>query len=630
MSQKNASIDDFNSFIVRTENIAKELVTTASKYGIKASGLDFNLLEVQTFLKDGESKEEEEVLGDGLERLNDETLLADPKVQIRQAYEIEIVVADKEDRFSKLNLSIGANATMTRLYASIKPGSVVKYYEGIEKDLFNFINKRKLRANMLINIWDKNLKSEIEKFAAKVRVEGTLNTDERISFEVGCALEPKETVNDKMIMHYQSSKDVNELAKVDYTKRDFIHSVAENDLLIEYIKPRRGEAGRNCRGEHIEPKDPVISFTPAFNVTEKIEVMDNEESIEYRAKNSGYIVFENNTYDLKVEVEVTEISFKTTGSIEAGIDTDVSINVKETDAFKDAIGAGMEVEAKEINVDGNVGNNARLKARKVNVGGQTHQSSYIESDDVKVNIHKGKIKGIRVEVTRLEQGVIEAEYVKVKQATGGKIIAKEVYIELLSSHVEITASSKIEIKTQKGEENTFTISPVLYSEEKEALSENENELMLQKRKVRKLNEEVAKNQNILDENKDAIVDLKKRLLQYKTSGTKLPGSFVVKFKEFQDLQKHLLDLKRELHQNEEMLELLSAKTNALQHDILNARIINHDTYKGHNEIRFKLLEPALELYHVTTGGTNERFFMLKHDEESLGYHIVSSGTDTKA
>lgn len=630
MSQKNASVEDFNSFVVRTENIAKELVTTASKYGIKASGLDFNLLEVQTFLKEDENKEEEELLGNGFERLNDETLLADPKVRIRQAYEIEVVLADQEDKFSKLNLSIGANATMTRLYAFIKPGSVVEYYEGIEKDLFSFINKRKLRANMLINVWDKNLESEIEKFAAKVRVDGTLSTEKRISFEVGCALEPKETVNDKMIMHYQKNKDINELDKIDYTKRDFIHSVAENDLLIEYIKPRRGEAGRSCRGEHIEPKDPVVAFAPTFNVTEKIEVMDNEESIEYRATNSGYIVFENNTYDLKVEVEVTEISFKSTGSIEAGVDTDVSINVKESDAFKDAIGAGMEVEAKEINVDGNIGSNTKLRAKKVNIGGQTHQSSYIEAEEVKVNIHKGKIKGGRVEVTRLEQGVVEAEYVKVKQATGGKIIAKEVYIEILSSHVEIIASSKIEIKTLKGEENTLTISPVLHSEEKETLKENEGELVLQKRKVRKLDEEVTKNQNILDENQGAISDLKKRLLQYKNSGTKMPGSFVAKYKEFQDLQKHLLHLKNELHQNEEILELLSAKTNFMQHDILQARIINHDAYKGHNEIRFKLLEPPLELYHVPMGGTDERFFMLKQDEETGAYKIVSSSTDTKS
>lgn len=629
MSQSKLSIEDFQPFVVRTENIAKELVLTASNYGVKASAFDFNLLEVQTFLTANEEREEE-LIGDELQKLNDEKLLADPKVHIRQAYEIEVVLADKEDRFSNLSLSIGANPTMTRLFASIKPGSVLEYYEGIEKDLLNLINKRKLRANMLIGIWDKNLQSEIEKFVAKVRVKGILKVEQRITFEVGRALEPVETINDKLILHYESNKEIDDLDKVDYTKRGFINSVAENDLLIEYIKPKKGEPGRSCRGEYIEPKEPVVSNAPAFNVTDKIEVLDNEDNIEYRAKSSGYIVLENNTYDLKVEVEVTEISFKTTGSIEAGVDTDVSINVKEKDAFKDAIGPGMEVEAKEINVDGNVGQNAKIKARKVNIGGQTHQSSYIEGDEVKVNIHKGRIKGINVKVSRLEQGVIEGEYVKVTQAAGGKIIAKEVEIDILSSHVDIVASSRIEIRTLKGEENTLTISPVLYNEDKEALSGNEEEMLLQKRKIRALKEEIAKNQTTLDENAGAIVDLKKRLVQYKKSGAQMPGSFVMKFKEFQDLQKHLLELKKELHQNEEMYELLSAKTNAMQNDILKARIINHDHYKGHNEIRFKLLEPELELYHVPTGTDDEKCFMLEHNEETGSYKIVSSSIGLKA
>jgi hypothetical protein len=79
-----------------------------------------------------------------------------------------------------------------------------------------------------------------------------------------------------------------------------------------------------------------------------------------------------------------------------------------------------------------------------------------------------------------------------------------------------------------------------------------------------------------------------------------------------------------------MLELMSAKTNSLQHDILNARIINHDQYKGHNEIRFKLLEPEIELYCVPKGGADEKYFMLKQDEESGAYKIVSNSTGIKA
>ena len=621
MSQSETPLSNFSPFVVRTDNIAKELVSTAGKQGLKVSDLDFNLLDVQTFIKKGDD-EEHEVIGDELKDLNDKALLSDVSVAIRQTYEIEVILADKKNKFSQLNLSIGANPSMTRLFASIKPGSVIEYFEGIEKELRAFINKRKLRANMLICIWDEKLSEEIEKLVARIRVNETLNVDKRIAFEVGHTLDLNETVDDKLLFHYKDEEEA-QSDKVDHYNRGFIQAVSENELLIEYIKGKRGDPGRNCRGEYIEPAEPTISNTPAFGVSDKIDVIENEENIEYRAKSSGYVVFENNTYDINVEVEVSEISFKTTGSIGAGIDTDVSINVKEADAFKDAIGAGMEVEVNEINVDGNVGNNAKIKANKVKIQGQTHQSSFIEADDIDINIHKGKAKGSKVKVTRLEQGIIEAESVEVTQATGGKIIAKEVYIETLASHVDIVASSKIEIKNFKGEENSFTISPVLYDEDREALSENAEEMLIQKRKIRDLKVETEKKDTILKENAGAIVDIKKRLAHYKQSGAKMPGAFVAKFKEFQELQAQLVELQKELKQKEEMYDLLCAKSNTYQDDIFKSQIINHDHYKGHNEIRFKLIEPELELYLVPKGTGNEKCFVLGQNEETDAYEIVA-------
>ena len=622
MGEGSTSASNFKPFVVRTENIAKELVSTASNYGIKASSLDFNLLEVQTFVsKEGETNTEDEIGVDELDDLNDKALLSDPKMLIRQVYEIEIVPTSDESPFSLLQLSIGANPSMSRLFATIKPGSVVSYYDGIQEDLRKFITKRKLRANMLVGFWDGKVEEELAKLVAKIQVAQTLKVDEKISFEVGECLEPVATVDDKLILHYETEKNENNMAKVDYSKRGFVQGVQEGELLMEYIKPKKGEPGRSCRGTFIEAAEPVISAVPAFSVSDKIDVVENDKSTEYRAKHSGYIVLENNDYDIHVEMEVAEISFKTTGSIDAGVDTDVSINVKEADAFKDAIGEGMEVEVNEINVDGNVGNNAIIKARKANIQGQTHQSSYIEADEVEINIHKGRAKGKKVKVSRLEQGIIEAESVEVTQATGGKIIAKEVLIDTISSHVDIVASAKIEIKNFKGEENTFTITPVLYEEDKESLHEKDEELIKQKRKIRGLEEEIEKKQKVLNDNQSSIIDLKKRLAHYKDSGTKMPGSFVIKFKEFQDLQKSLVAVKKELSQNEEMLELLAAGTMKLQEDILKSKIINHDTYKGHNEIRFKILEPEQELYYVPRGVGQEKCFMLKYDEETEVYEI---------
>ena len=108
----------------------------------------------------------------------------------------------------------------------------------------------------------------------------------------------------------------------------FIQSVKKDELLIEYIKPKEGKAGRNCRGEFMKPEDPLVENEPTFNINDTVVKIENDSNIEYKANENGYIVFEENTYFIKTDVDLGEISFKTTGSISTGLDSDVSIKCK--------------------------------------------------------------------------------------------------------------------------------------------------------------------------------------------------------------------------------------------------------------------------------------------------------------
>lgn len=98
-------------------------------------------------------------------------------------------------------------------------------------------------------------------------------------------------------------------------------------------------------------------------------------------------------FDIKDELDVNEITFKTTGSVDTGLDTNVTLNVKENDLTKDAVGTGMTVEANEINVEGNVAANAVVKANKVTIGGQTHAKAVIEAKEAKIAVHIGSFEG---------------------------------------------------------------------------------------------------------------------------------------------------------------------------------------------------------------------------------------------
>ena len=607
-----SSLKKVRPTVVRTQNVAKELQTIAKSYELKPEDLEFNIFEVQTYtrMNDGTKETEwEEISEQEISQIDDETALLNPHFQIKQTYEVEIFSKTNEnDKYKDFKLAVGANATKCKVYLSIAAGSKISYNSALESDILTLINKKKIRAGILINIFDSMIDDVISKLSAHIRVEENVTYTQSETILIAEAYEPTATINDALILHYEKKEDIDENQKIDYASRGFIQSVSENELLIEYIKPRSGKPGRNCRGEYMSPAEPVIAHEPTFNIDSTIKKIETEKSIQYIAKENGYIAFEDNTYLIKTDVDVGEISFKTTGSIASGIDSDVSINVKESDAVKDAVGTGMLVEVTEIDIDGNVGSNAKVIARTATIGGQTHKTSVIKADKLDINVHKGKATGVNVHVTRLEHGEINGEIVDVSQALGGVINAKEIEIGVCASYVKATASRRIEIKKMHGSENIFTIDPLLKKDAKEGLDENKEEITALKTKVRDLKKEVLEYTQKIKEGTPAFKDIKKRLMHYKNNGVKMPASFVKKYKQFQEMQEHLINTKREYEIKTDQLKLLTTRTASFQDDIFDARVINRDRWVGFNEIRFKLVDPPMELIYKPAEGSAEKIF----------------------
>jgi uncharacterized protein (DUF342 family) len=195
------------------------------------------------------------------------------------------------------------------------------------------------------------LSDAISKVSAYVKVQERAVYEETKNFLIAESFEPVLTTNDALILHYDKSKPKDELddnEKVDYSERGYINNVQKNELLIEYIKSEFGKPGRDCRGIYIKPSKPIVKNEPKFSVDDTIEVVETDKNIQYIATINGYITYSNRVYSIKTGVELKNISFKSTGSISAGLHSDVSVNVKETDLVKDAIGTGMEVEVSNI------------------------------------------------------------------------------------------------------------------------------------------------------------------------------------------------------------------------------------------------------------------------------------------
>jgi len=604
--------------VLRTQNVAKELVSIAKTYSVSVDKLDFNIIEVQTYTRmnnNGKDSDWEEVNSSTLREIDEATLL-NPDFQIKQMYEIEVFSKNvKEDLYKNFKLAVGANATKCKVYLSIQKGSQVNYNPRFEKELLILINKRKVRAGMLINIFDEMLDKAVSKISAYVRIEEEVIYEKNETILIAESFEPTPTTNDSIIMHYDQKEEIGQNEKVDYASRGFIKSVEAGELLIEYRKAKIGKPGRDCRGEFMKPKDPIIDNKPTFNVDETIKMEENKLGVKYIAKENGYISYDNNKYQIKTEVDVGEISFKTTGSIASDLDADVSINVKEANSIKDAIGSGMNIEVNEIHVEGNVGSGATINAVKAIIDGQTHKTSEITAEDIRIHVHKGLAHGGDVHVTRLEHGVIDGDFVEVSQALGGKINSKEVVIDLCASYVKATASRLIEIKKLQGSENIFTIDPLMKKDTKSGVDENKGSIKRLKTSVDILKKDVDKYTALIEKNTASFNDVKKRLMQYKKNGVKMPESFVKKYKQFQKIQAHLVKIKKDYDQQSDQLRLLTTRTSSFQDNIFDARVINRDKWVGYNEIRFKLIEPPMELSYKPKEGSSEKIFAVVEVEE---------------
>lgn len=603
------------SIVVRTSNVAKELLSVAENHKVSIKTLDFRVIETQTFIRMLSEGDDwiELITAQEIEDIS-EVMYLNPKFELKQIYEIEIFSTSEKESLPPLEISIGGNSTLCKIYLTIKAGSTAIYSETFEGDFFELIRKKKLRANLMIGVFDSMMRPNLAELMAKIRVHGTYQFETQERYLVAEGFEPVATIDDQLILHYDKKhQKMDEAGRIDYAKRGYIVSVVENDLLIEYIKPLKGEIGRNARGELLLPKEPSVRYQPTFTIGSKIKRDETSKSVEWRACVGGYVTYENGVYDIKTEIDVKEISFRSTGSIDTQLDADVSINVKEKDALKDAIGTGMEVTVNVIHIEGNVGPEAKVTAHKATVEGQVHSTATVSADELSINIHKGKAYGKEIRITRLEHGTVEGERVYITQAIGGKVRAKEIVIEMLGSHTKLTASSRIEIKRIQGGENVLTIDPLL-NKSREFLEKEAAEIKGAKIILDKSEKELLGYERTMKENESSFTEIKKKLIQYKKNDIKIPVAYAQKFQQFQ-LFRRKLDLLREDHREKlEHFTHISQQYAALQNEIFEARIVNHDRWHNYNEVIFKLIEPPIDVTYFPLDGSDESVLGLHEDE----------------
>ena len=584
---------EFKPIVIDTTNVMKELKNVAIANHLKSTELSFKLLRITTYYSD--EKSENNLMGEEEMKLFlDDQFLLNPNLKFSQHYRVEIYkIIDEEENIFLPDILLSGNKNLTKIIARIIKSDDVKFASKLEEKMIEDIQIKKIKAGILVGIRDQNMYKEIKKIVANIRVNGFL--DQNYSFVACNGVDEQPSINDDLIFHYKKKMDSkNTDGKIDYSKGGFVLAVEKDECIIEYIKPQLGSPGRNCRGSFIPIKEPRKTSDMNLVVSPNITRKENETSIKYIANCGGYVNFDKGSYDIQEQMEINEISFRATGSIDTNLNSNIKINIKEKDILKDAIGAGMSVETSEVHV---IGSGAKIKAKIAEIGGQTHQSSYIEADKIFIAVHHGEANGDDIEIDRLEGGKVVGNMVHVKQMIGGEIIAKIVKIDELISNAKITSSEMIEIKELKGNNNKLIIDPSVTKEFDEMIASINHKIDYLAEELKAYPRQLSAKKEYIDKNKPMAEMVKEKILELKRNGAEPPMTLFAKIKDFQEKVLDYNNFLQTFKDKKEELHEYRIELNKVQNKVFTAKIINHSAWKEFNEIRFRLISPVKDVVY---------------------------------
>ncbi|VEJ53451.1 ATPase [Campylobacter insulaenigrae] len=598
--------------ILYTKDPYKDLLSYANTNKIDIDKLDYKLLSFstsyafdnQTWVKANEKD---------LQIFEENEKFLDLNLNIQQEYKIQIEIKEKIPS-SKFKVELNTNELVTILYANVKANVKIVYHEKIALEIFEAIYKQMIKEGFLLGFRIFDFKKQIIEFNTKLKENKIF--DYEVKFEVSKGLNPQNPTDEEVKFHY-----VNKLKQhEDIMNRNYVAPIGKDEIAIEKIKPKEGREGRDLKLKILKSLPPKIT-KEQVNVSNNFSIKEDEKSIQYIANKDGFIINKNSIYEIENHLEFDKVDFKSTGSIWAGIDKQVSIVVKNTDSLEEAVGSRITIEAQELEVIGNVAQDAVLRAKKISLKGNMHQKSKIYGQDVEVDILKGYCEATDFKAQSLENGIVKAKKVNIKKATGGEIIADEIYIEELFDNCTCSAKKLIHVDKIQGSGNKMSI-------EYTQIFDQKDENVLQNLEFGKMEQEKIKNEmeeikHTISISKDSVKLLQQKSKEFLSANKPIPLAYKNTIRDYNQKIELFNNLKIKLDNLQEKEEQNIEKIKRIQEELLQAKIINKSgEWPDLNEVKFKMLHPNKELVYVPH--KDEKIQCLKIEkigEDNLTYEI---------
>lgn len=589
--------------IVVTTNPYEELLKFSANTGKELSKLDFTILGFSTtYTLEGESKQVSEK---ELNIFDDDELFLNEKLELHQSYKIKITELNEASSKLSSSISLQTNKDISSLILCLDL-SELNFSTSLAMEILQDVYKKMIKEGFFLSIRIFDFKNKLINILSKFK-DNKLK-QKKVKILIAKGVKTISAEQEKLIFVYQDKA-----RKVHGVNKVSIIGIKEGELAFKHIKPGKSRKGRNLKLSFIEarePKENKIDFSCSenFELKQKTNPLEQSQIDEYIAKKSGFISETAGKFDIETELNLSSVNFKDTGIIYAGLDTGVSLNIKNASQIDEAVGSGVYIECENVHITGNIAGNTNIKAKNLKIYGQTHSKSSIEAENAYISLHKGHLQSNIADIDVLENAYVKADTAKIKKTLGSTVEANKALIMSISSNNNIIFTQTVVIEHCEGTNNKFLVS--IQQKDKDY----EKRLLEIKTRIEKIPNIIHSLQSDMSSSKVAVEKIIKQIDYLKSQGQKIPMNFLQIVRDYQSSSKEVQALVKEEADLKLEAKDIIAELAKLQESLFEAKLINKDgKWTDMNEIKFKFIYPNSTILYSTRANDNIKLLMLEKD-----------------
>lgn len=589
--------------IVVTTNPYEELLKFSANTGKELSKLDFTILGFSTtYTLEGESKQISEK---ELSIFDDDELFLNEKLELHQSYKIKITELNEASSKLSSSISLQTNKDISSLILCLDL-SELSFNTSLAMEILQDVYKKMIKDGFFLSIRIFDFKNKLINILSKFK-DNKLR-QKKVKILIAKGVKTVSAEQEKLIFAYQDKA-----RKAHGVNKVSIIGIKEGELAFKHIKPGKSRKGRNLKLSFIEarePKENKIDFSCSenFELKQKTNPLEQSQIDEYIAKKSGFISETAGKFDIETELNLSSVNFKDTGIIYAGLDTGVSLNIKNASQIDEAVGSGVYIECENVHITGNIAGNTSIKAKNLKIYGQTHSKSSIEAENAYISLHKGHLQSNIADIDVLENAYVKADTAKIKKTLGSTVEANKALIMSISSNNNIIFTQTVVIEHCEGTNNKFLVN--IQQKDKDY----EKRLLEIKTRIEKIPNIIHSLQSDMSSSKVAVEKIIKQIDYLKSQGQKIPMNFLQIVRDYQSSSKEVQALVKEEADLKLEAKDLIAELAKLQESLFEAKLINKDgKWTDMNEIKFKFIYPNSTILYSTRANDNIKLLMLEKD-----------------